>query len=304
MNPLLRKMGTFFRLLRAKHTRRELLYTLLYRLNIREVLTLVRSHKLWLNLSDTTLGRWLFIYQDYEPFEYDLFTSSIKTGDTILIGGANIGYYTLAASLATGPRGRVLSFEPEANNFRLLQKNIAYQALGNVTAEQLALMSSADGAFLFRATENLSNHRTSPYQHYALDESLSGESIPIRSVTADAYLEQRGLHADVIKLDIEGAEFEALSGMSNQLLNPRLILFIEFWPKGLRAGGIEPSTLLDLLQKHRLTIFEIHEDRMHLSAVDLRELANRFSDEGVTNLLCLGSERRLKPTKSEGLEII
>ena len=62
----------------------------------------------------------------YEPNVTRLFQTLLTTGDTVIDGGANIGYYSLLGSQCVGEGGAVHAFEPVPSTFRALGRE--YQA--------------------------------------------------------------------------------------------------------------------------------------------------------------------------------
>ena len=54
--------------------------------------------------------------------------------------GSNIGLYTILLANLTGKDGKVFSFEPEPNNFRLLRKSIYANKITNVIPYKVALV--------------------------------------------------------------------------------------------------------------------------------------------------------------------
>ena len=62
----------------------------------------------------------------WEPFETSLIVSRLNTGDVFVDVGANIGYFTLIAASLVGDQGQVYAFEPDPENYRLLEKNCAH----------------------------------------------------------------------------------------------------------------------------------------------------------------------------------
>ena len=61
-----------------------------------------------------------------------------KEGDTVVDIGAAFGRYTLPASKRVGMSGKVLSIEPDYENFKLLNQNISLNKLHNVITLQIA----------------------------------------------------------------------------------------------------------------------------------------------------------------------
>ena len=87
----------------------------------------------------------LSIFRSYEPFETSLLSAEVRPGMTIVDVGANIGYYTLLFSKLTGESGHVYAFEPEPENFALLQQNLARNNRTNVKVFNAGGEQSARG---------------------------------------------------------------------------------------------------------------------------------------------------------------
>src|SRR5262249_46365854 len=73
--------------------------------------------------NDTYIGRALDLYGEYSESEVDLFRRILKTGDTIIEAGANIGALTVPLAQIVGPSGWLMAFEPQPASFQLLDKN-------------------------------------------------------------------------------------------------------------------------------------------------------------------------------------
>ena len=79
------------------------------------------DHIMFLDKGDN-LG--LSINHIYGESDTKIVKKLIKNGDVVLDIGANIGYYTLIFAKLVGNSGKVFAFEPEPENFKILQKNI------------------------------------------------------------------------------------------------------------------------------------------------------------------------------------
>jgi FkbM family methyltransferase len=115
--------------------------------------------------------------------------------------GSNIGASVLYFACCY-PGARIVAVEPDPETFRKLQANVA--SLEGVQARRLAV-GARDGEVVFfpspRSWES-SLHPT----------PLSGEAITVRQVTLDTLLDEAGLdHVELVKLDVEGAEYDVLS---------------------------------------------------------------------------------------------
>jgi FkbM family methyltransferase len=115
----------------------------------------------------------------------------------------------LFAAKAVGKTGKVIAFEPDSLNFEKLKRNIALNHLTNVIA-------ISKGVYCKNALLNFdSSHDEAA--HVLLDMQAEPNSrVPV--VTLDSELDTLGIQrVDFIKMDIEGAEIEALKGAAKTL---------------------------------------------------------------------------------------
>jgi FkbM family methyltransferase len=121
--------------------------------------------------------------------------ASIDRGDVVIDVGANIGAYTVQASKKVGDGGLVLSFEPEPENLRILEKNIAINNCFNVRIFPYALSDTEGKTELFL--------REAPGSHSILGGSEAVVSVPARrldSVIGESSIDR----VKVLKIDVEG----------------------------------------------------------------------------------------------------
>ena len=156
----------------------------------------------WIAGSSTN-GCWL---GTYERHMQRLFREHIRPGATVFDVGANAGFFTLLASKLAGDSGRVYAFEPLPRNLEFLERHIELNELANVHVESLAIAATSGEAH-FRIA-----------QHASMG-GLSEEG-DLRVVTAsldDLIATGRATRPDFIKMDIEGAESDALRGAKELL---------------------------------------------------------------------------------------
>ncbi len=235
-------------------------------------------------------GRWLTIARgEYEPETTRLLRHLLKPGAHFVDVGAHIGYYTLLAAAVVGPRGRVWAFEPAPDTYRLLLEEVRRNGLTNVQAERLAVGSASKEAPFFL---HPARGKSSLYQGAG-----TGEPIIVPMTSLDAYFRVRGHpRVDVVKMDIEGGEVEALVGMRETVArNPHLRLVVEFNPRALRAAGHSPVDFLDALYHANLGRVRTIEAspralRIPQQVIALAEELLQSREKKVVNLLCEGPE--------------
>ena len=134
-------------------------------------------------------------------------------GDVVVDAGARIGTFTTKASRSVGSAGRVIAIEPEPRSYALLCKNIEANQLNNVIPIQKMLWSAAQPLEL-----NLSGNAAAHSAYCDGFYGSTGETLACEAATLDSILEGVGVgRVDFVKMDIEGAEIEALKGMSSLL---------------------------------------------------------------------------------------
>ena len=118
-----------------------------------------------------------------------------------------------------GGGGKVLTFEPDSNNYEALTRNIAAHQLTNVTAFNMGIWSVTT-TLSFQAEGNLGSSIAMPNGRTSNLHSIS-------VISLDDLVEKCGLERlDFAKFDIEGAELSALAAASNAWwrLRPKMVI--------------------------------------------------------------------------------
>ena len=212
---------------------------------------------------------------EHDRYFRRLLVEAIPAGGTVLEGGAHIGVMTLFAARAVGESGRVITFEPNAETLPVLARNVAANGFADrVTVVPLGL-SAQEATHTFHISgggETSSLH----------DPGTSSHSITITTVPADAWFPADAT-IDVVKLDIEGNEVEAVRGMQRLLreAGPGITVFAECNPEMLARAGQSPATLIAALEDCRLHVEWIDDVEGRVRAID-DEMLRR----GYVNLRC------------------
>ena len=132
--------------------------------------------------------------------------------------GANIGLYTVIAGKILKENGEVHSFEPSQREFLRLSKNVRLNRLNNVILNRVAVLDRESGVTLSVCDDTRAAYNSLfTIKHpEAINSVIRNESV--RSITIDAYVHHNKVkQVHLIKMDIEGAEIQALRGGSNLL---------------------------------------------------------------------------------------
>lgn len=223
---------------------------------------------------------------NYELTTRRLVGRLLPEGGTFIDVGAHVGLYSLIAARKVGPRGRVFAFEPEPDNFHLLTRNIELNGYRNITAVPMAVCDRCGQAQLFVSRQGNDRHSLFRNPRSPLPEHCQ----TIATTTLDDFVASaKWPKIDLIKMDIEGAEQLAVTGMRRLIeRSNRLHLIVEFAPEMLEAGRTSPSHFLTNLADHNLELFLIEENGtlVPLRANHFADHTRRIRSRGVVNLLC------------------
>lgn len=174
---------------------------------------------------------------------------TLRTGMTFIDVGANWGLFTLTAASLVGDSGRIVALEPDPRMFAKLKWNIEHNNLTRVTAFEVA---AADcNAVLTLAGHD---HATDDWETSMLVQSVPPEriSFQVPARRLDTFLDEAGIKSvSLLKMDIEGAEHAALTGMEAGLRSQRYQrMLIELHPRQLADRGRTTSDVVNVLIGH------------------------------------------------------
>lgn len=181
-----------------------------------------------------TISREVCFTGRYEPQETHLARRLLKTGMVAVDVGANWGYFSLVAAHLVGASGQVLALEPHPRLLSLLRENVGTNGLRQVQVLPLAAAAHSGSRAFIGFDERGGNWGVSR----AARGSETGD-FECETAALDDLLGRHGIdRVDLVKMDIEGAEYEALRGMACGLRRHRYrALILECHPAELSAAG-------------------------------------------------------------------
>ena len=167
----------------------------------------------------SAFARWRVesIYEK-EPWTLE-WIASFREDEILLDCGANLGMYTIWA--AATRRVRVYAFEPEAQNYALLNRNILLNGLADAVSAYCMGLSDASGL----STLHMADLRVGGSCH-ALGEPLDFRHEPLKAVfrqgsiagTIDELVDARAISVPThIKIDVDGFEPKVIAGARETL---------------------------------------------------------------------------------------
>ncbi|MFX1315207.1 MAG: FkbM family methyltransferase [Promethearchaeota archaeon] len=177
----------------------------------------------------------------------------IRNGDIILDIGASIGWYTCKVSKLVGDNGKIIAIEPNQRNYEYLKKNIEINNLNNIITINKGVWSSKKELIF------LCKGYGSTLEFNRVFENKSRNFITINVDTIDNIISELKLtKINLIKMDIEGAEIEAILGAKYVINNFKMLkLIIAAYHKNQK--GLESfKILVPYLERRGFKIFEEH----------------------------------------------
>lgn len=148
---------------------------------------------------------------------------SLRPGDVFVDVGANIGFFSLLAARAVGPRGKVIAVEAVTELAAAVRANAARNGFDQIEVIEAAA-SDVVGEVELMLARHPGGATISPAD---TPPDLIGRRT-VRTITLDGLFADRDLpHPTMVKIDVEGAEFPVLDGMSELLLTHRPVVLCE-----------------------------------------------------------------------------
>lgn len=231
------------------------------------------SNKNWL------IGKYLYVKKQHEEHEIRAACELLieqgwlggpAAGRTVINVGANIGM-TCIGLIKAGYFDRALGFEPEPENFRLLEKNIEQNDFAEqIEAFRMALSSTAGDLTFELSPDNPGDHRVrQPGQPPGgVYREEKRRTIQVPGGTLDQFLEGRSGQdrIDALWVDIQGHEGHFFRG-AQAALKRGIPVITEFWPYGLARAGTTPEDLVAILSPLFAHFWVIGSDRFKRSPI-------------------------------------
>jgi len=158
-------------------------------------------------------GYWL---GSYEIHKRRAFEQEVKPAQVVYDIGANVGFYSILAAHLAGAKGMVYAVEPLRRNVEFVRRHAEINQMKNIEVFEAAVSDQSGEAFfdlgVSIATGHLSETGSVKVPMIRLDDLvLTGDILP----------------ADIIKMDVEGAEHAALLGAEQLIETHRPIIFLD-----------------------------------------------------------------------------
>jgi FkbM family methyltransferase len=178
--------------------------------------------------------------------QWRILQSLCEPGDVVIDVGANVGYTALVAAREVGPTGRVVAVEPAARSFSLLKINAARNFPDRIAVIQAAC-DEHDGTATLFVSEWSEDHNSLRPDPVAVVGKIHEEVVPARSL--QSICDEFQITPNVVKVDVEGAEWSVLKGLFNDGAHAPRALLVEAYEPNSRGFGYLPSAMCGWLRE-------------------------------------------------------
>jgi FkbM family methyltransferase len=166
----------------------------------------------------------LIVYTRYPEYYELMFTKLFLKSNSIFFDvGAGFGDYSLVAASSI-KKGKIYSFEPLNEEIKRLQQNIKINNLEKIISVNNNVVSNTNGYVNFLVS------KVNEMSHIALQKTELKNSIKKKSVSINNFVKKQKIkNINLLKIDVEGAEYKVLKG-ANELLKKQKIdvMIVEF----------------------------------------------------------------------------
>ena len=190
---------------------------------------------------------------DYEQDNFTFLKKQEKAGDTVLDIGAHIGLFSTAAAQLAGNNGKVYAFEPASETNALLKHTIFINQMQQVIEAHNEAMGASSGKTVFYVSP-IKGDNSNSLVSYKEDRELNPVNVAMYSI--DDFVQLKKIEKlAFIKIDVEGAEYDALKGATNTLRNLKPACIVAIHPEPIASKGDRLDQIYDLISDCGYDIF-------------------------------------------------
>ena len=189
----------------------------------------------------------------YEPETWQAISSSLADGAVFLDVGAHIGYFSLRSAARVGKNGLVVAFEPNPRTVKLLRDNVAASHAANVVIQPIACTDREQFVTIYEGPESNTGTASLSRENAAFF-GAGGSPAPVPQTVLgrpiDDVVRELGLkRVDVMKVDVEGAEYSVLRGSLETLRRFHPKLAVELIPRQLAGMRTKVADVVAVLRE-------------------------------------------------------
>lgn len=193
-------------------------------------------------------------FKDYEQKTFTRIAHFIRNANRTILekgcfidGGAHVGLYSVQVAAILRDHGiepQIYAIDPTAATYRTLLENA--KATGGVEVVRAALWNRSGTVYLQYGSVHAHNHVTGDTKPSTLQKA-----VPVPAIAIDDVAKPPNNRCWGMKLDLEGAEWQALLGARQMLLdNEQMIVVLEYNPEAVRRIGYTHRDVNAFMESH------------------------------------------------------
>lgn len=217
-------------------------------------------------------------FLEYEPADSAMIMRLVSPGACVLDVGANMGWYSINIS-KTYATCKIHAFEPVPKTYSYLEQNISLNRLANVISYPFGLSNERKDLTFYFYPEGSGNASAAN-----LSERTDAELITCHVERLDDFVENKNIHVDFIKCDVEGAELFVFQGAKKTLQKDRPIVFTEMLRKWSAKFDYHPNEIIAIFSSYGYRCFFVDQS-------GLKELYEMTEETVETNFFFLHAQQ-------------
>ena len=209
-----------------------------------------------------------FVPRSTRMLEEERFLANLDLdGQVIYDVGGDQGIYTIFFAKRVGPRGKVITFEPNPASYKRIMANVELNGFENVDVLPIGLGREQERlSFVFPALDTGRGTAERAIASQILREK-GARTIEIEVKSLDSEIRGADLpKPDFVKIDVEGLEMDVLLGMSGTIAECKPRLFIEIHGADMQSKLDNVTRVVAFLRGHGYALYHVEsKQRIDLS---------------------------------------
>lgn len=180
------------------------------------------SFKMEINSENGFIDRYIYLHGVYEDYILEVIAKYLPRNGVFFDLGANIGQHSLFAAAYMSGSGHVYAFEPLKKVFYQFQRSIELNNFNNISPYNYACGSIAKEQFLFTNNANMG-------QSSFVNVQTGADKVGVKVERLDDNFNSIQ-KIDLMKIDVEGFEYEVLLGAKELIHKTKPVIILEFSP--------------------------------------------------------------------------
>ena len=202
-----------------------------------------------------------------ETEEVKFLKSLDLSGKKVYDVGGYEGVVTIFFANASGEHGKVITFEPNPENYLKILDNVKLNMFMNVDVRQIALGEKAGEATLAFQPSGFSSGSIQDDIKQQIVKRKGVKTIQVPIDTLDHQVENNKLSdPDFVKIDVEGLEMNVLLGMSNIMKRKKPTLFIEIHGADVQKKIDNVRNIVSYLIKNKYSIYHVESKTSNITS--------------------------------------